>query len=88
MSVNMAEEELTRCVVDNDSGRCKARSAGGEAPCVDNDSGKADFASDDAPVAVPSFASDDAPVAVPSSLATLKSPVTRKRRKWEGGQCV
>ena len=76
MSVNMAEEELTRCVVDNDSGRCKARSAGGEAPCVDNDSGKADFAT------------NNAPVAVPSSLATLKSPVTRKRRKWEGGQCV
>ena len=37
--VNMAEEELTRCVVDHDSGMCKARSAGDEAPCVDNDSG-------------------------------------------------
>ena len=61
----MAEEELTRCVVDNDSGKCKARAAGDEASCVDNDSGKADFVSDDALVAVPSFASDDVPVAVP-----------------------
>ena len=67
-SCKHAEEELTRCVVDNNSGKCKARSAGDEAPCVDNDSGKADFAS------------DDVPVAVPSSLSTLKSPATRKRR--------
>ena len=37
---------------------------------VDNDSGKA------------GFASDDAPCAVPSSVSTLKSPVTSKRRKW------
>ena len=37
--VNMAEEELTRCVVDNDSGMCKACSAGDEVPCVDNDTG-------------------------------------------------
>ena len=71
----MAEEELTRCVVENDSGMCKARSAGDEAPFVVNVSGKADFAS------------DDAPVSVPSSLSTLKFPSTRKRRKWEG-QCV
>ena len=56
----MAEEELTRCVVHN----------GDEAPCVENDSGTADFAS------------DDAPCAVPSSVSTLKSPATRKRRKW------
>ena len=35
----MAEEELTRCVVDNGSGKCKASSAD---------------ASDDVPVAVPS----------------------------------
>ena len=68
--VNMAEEEMTRCFVDNDSEKCKARSAGDEAPCVDDDSCKADFAS------------DDAPVAVPSSLSTLKSPATRMRRKW------
>ena len=61
---------------------CKARSAGDEAPFVVNVSGKADFASDDALVAVPSLASDDVPVAVPSSLSTLKSPSTRKRRKW------
>ena len=72
----MAEEELTRCV--------KARSAGDEAPCVDHDSGKADLVSDDAPVAVPSFASDDVLVAVPSSLSTLKSPATRKRRQVVG----
>ena len=67
--VNMAEEELTRCVVDHDSGMCKARSAGDEAPFVVNVSGKA------------GFASDDAPVAVPSSLSTLKSLSTRKRRR-------
>ena len=68
--VNMAKEELTRCVVDHDSGMCKACSAGDEAPFVVNVSGKADFAS------------DDAPVAVLSSLSTLKSPSTRKGRKW------
>ena len=84
ISANMAEEELTELVVDNDSGKCKARSAGDEGPFVVNVSGKGDFASDDALVAVPSFASDDAPVAVPSSLSTLKSPSTRKRRKWRG----
>ena len=54
--VNMAEEELTRCVVDNDSGKCKARSVGDEALCDDNDSGKAGFPRDDAPRAVPSNA--------------------------------
>ena len=75
----MAEEELTKCVVDHDSGKCKARSAGDEAPCVDNDSGKADFASDDAPVAAPSFASDDAPVAVPSSVSTFPRKWRRQR---------
>ena len=69
--VNMAEEELTRCVA-NDSGKCKARSAGDEALCVDKDSGKTDFAR------------GDCPVAVPSSLTTMKSPATRKRRKWGG----
>ena len=72
---NMAKEEVARCVVDNDSGMCKASSAGDEALCVDNNSGKA------------GFASDDAPCAVPSSVPTLKSPATRERRKWEE-QCV
>ena len=78
--VNMAEEELTRCVVDNDSGKCKARSAGEEAPFVVNVSAKADFASDDAPVAVPSFASDDVRVAVDFSFHAQASQVR--------GQCV
>ena len=66
---------------------CKARSAGDQAPFVANVSGKADFASDDALVAVPSLASDDVPVAVPSSLSTLKSPSTRKASQV-GRQCV
>ena len=34
---NMAEEEVAKCVVDNDSGFCKASSAGDDA--VDNGSG-------------------------------------------------
>ena len=55
----MTKEAVTRCVVNNDSGMCKARSAGDEASCVHNDSGKADFASDDAPCAVPSDARHD-----------------------------
>ena len=57
-------------LVQNESGMCKASSAGDDAPCVDNDSGKA------------GFASDDALCAVPPSVSTLKSPVTSKRRKW------
>ena len=68
----MAKEEVARCVVDNDSGMCKASSAGDEALCVDNDSGKA------------GLSSDDALCAVPSSVSTLESPATRKRCKWEG----
>ena len=36
--VNMAEEGLTRCAVDHDRDMSKARSAGDEARCVDNDS--------------------------------------------------
>ena len=71
----MAEEELTRWVVENDSGMCKARSAGDEAPFVVNVSGKADFAS------------DDAPVAVPSSLSTLKISF-HAQASQVGKQCV
>ena len=50
--------------------------AGNEYLCVDNDSGKADFDSDDAPVAVPSFASDDDPAAVPSRVF-CNTPLSR-----------
>ena len=71
---NMAEEEVAAHIADNESGMCKVGFLGDEAPCVDNDSGKA------------GFASDDAPRAVPLSVSTLTSPATSKRRKWV--QCV
>ena len=51
---------------------CKASSAGDEALCIDIDCGKA------------RLTSDDAPCAVPSSVSTMESPRTRKRRKWVG----
>ena len=69
----MAKEEVARCVVDNDSGKCKTSSTGDEAPCVENDSGNT------------GFASDDARCAVPSSASTLKYP---PRASVASGDCA
>ena len=46
--VNLAAEELTRCGVDNDSGKCKARSA----LSLLISAGRLIFPSDDVPVAL------------------------------------